>query len=159
MHRDFQGFALENEGIFHFGMPLAGCGGLWYSDFVGIWHGCVNASWVVLPTQLIPARGRKPRAFQNGWSFKRDTTYPRKGTKRAIRGHHLLRYNVKILRFVSRLRPWGGGPICLSREDIVHFPSMFGEYEMPTTGGHMGPPLRWGTDVVGGQILWRCCRL
>ncbi len=60
MHRDFQGFALENEGIFHFGMPLAGCGGLWYSDFVGIWHGCVNASWVVLPTQLIPARGRKP---------------------------------------------------------------------------------------------------
>ena len=61
--------------------------------------------------------------------------------------------------FVSRLRPWGGGPICLSREDIVHFPSMFGEYEMPTTGGHMGPPLRWGTDVVGGQILWRCCRL
>ncbi len=63
MHRDFQGFALENEGIFYFGMPLAGCGGLWYSDFVGIWHGCVNASWVVLTTQLIPARGRKRNVF------------------------------------------------------------------------------------------------
>ena len=113
----------------------------------------------VFQTQLIPARGRKPRAFQNGWSFKRDTTYPRKGTKRAIRGHHLLRYNVKILRFVSRLRPWGGGPICLSREDIVHFPSMFGEYEMPTTGGHMGPPLRGYFNTVHERILRCFCRM
>ena len=30
---------------------------------------------------------------------------------------------------------------------------MFGEYEMPTTGGHMGPPLRWGTDVVYERIV------
>ena len=108
MHRDFQGFALENEGIFYFGMPLAGCGELWYSDFVGIWHGCVDASWVVLPTQLIPARGRKPSSHGvdhagnaghnlspqgNGnlpaatlrYLYLIDTTYPRRGTERAIR--------------------------------------------------------------------------
>lgn len=39
MHRGFQGGAWEREGIFYFGMPLASCGELWYSDFVGIWHG------------------------------------------------------------------------------------------------------------------------
>ena len=38
MHRGFRG-AWEREGIFYFGMPLASCGELWYSDFVGIWHG------------------------------------------------------------------------------------------------------------------------
>ena len=32
--------------------------------------------------------------------------------------------------------------MCPPGGNIVRFPSIFGEFEMPTMGGHMGPPLR-----------------
>ncbi|MFR8335032.1 MAG: hypothetical protein ACLU9S_23900 [Oscillospiraceae bacterium] len=84
MHRDFQGFALENEGIFHFGMPLAGCGGLWYSVLS-------ESGMDVLSRQLgsfadttsIPASDGNPfLSLRISLRFP-DTTYPRKGTETA----------------------------------------------------------------------------
>ena len=76
MHRGFRGGAWEHEGIFYFGMPLASCGELWYSDFVGIWHGYVDASWVALPTQLNPARGRKFVNWMIPWRISKHNLSP-----------------------------------------------------------------------------------
>ncbi|GEM_PF-2020551 len=42
-----------------------------------------------------------------------------------------------ILPFVRR-----GGPVCPPGGDAVRFPPIYGEFAMPTTGRHMGLPLR-----------------
>ncbi len=34
-----------------------------------------------------------------------------------------------------------GGHMGPPGRDTARFPTMFGEYETPTTGGHTGPPL------------------
>ena len=36
-----------------------------------------------------------------------------------------------------------GGPMCPPGGNIIRFSPIFGEFAMPTTGGHMGPPLQW----------------
>ena len=35
----------------------------------------------------------------------------------------------------------------------------FGEFEMPTTGGHIGPPLRRDTNTVREQVLRHCHKI
>ncbi len=43
--------------------------------------------------------------------------------------------------------------MCPLVRNILHFSPTFGEFAMPTTGGHMGPPLRAYHNIVLKRIL------
>ena len=55
---------------------------------------------------------------------------------------HFLRQHRRIRLRTTLVLGRRGGPMCPPNGNIVRFPLILGEFAMPTTGGHAGPPLR-----------------
>ena len=53
-----------------------------------------------------------------------------------------------------------GADLCVRPAETLYGSlPFFGEFVMPTTGGHMGPPLRRDTNTVREQVLRRCHKM
>ena len=63
---------------------------------------------------------------------------------------------IKMVKYGGNLLP-GAGPCVLPAETPCGSLPVFGEFGMPTTGGHMGPPLQWDTKrcmiASGGCVV------
>ena len=64
---------------------------------------------------------------------------------------------IKMVKYGGNLLP-GAGPCVLPAETPCGSLPVFGEFGMPTTGGHMGPPLRSDPNIVQERILQPCGR-
>ena len=115
-------------------------------------------------TQLIPARGRKLGCWPRWSGSSPDTTYPREGTETADGARIQARtLDTTYPREGTGRRLWTSASTTLQpqKHDVLHcgkmpfertqsgtrsrpqeMPSHFSNLVMPTTGGHMGPPLR-----------------
>ena len=67
---------------------------------------------------------------------------------------------IKMVKYGGNFLPSavGAGLCVLPAETPCGSLPVFGEFGMPTTGGHMGPPLRSDPNIVQERILQPCGR-